>query len=172
MTKYIHIHAKCNLFEIFEQVCERKAVRRLTQIKNNFKKHEEIPAKTKESNSMEMDLDKQALLEQPESRKADSFSLFLNQVLVVVDADAPDSFDASLAAPAIIRVASLMAIKVQPEFEAKGIRWVFGATVTDDGLLSHVDLRPGAVNYGPDSISRSSWLISWGGDIPASAFPL
>ena len=44
MTKYIHIHAKCNSFEIFEQVSESKAVRRLTTIRNNFlmlKRHRE-----------------------------------------------------------------------------------------------------------------------------------
>lgn len=44
MTKYIHIHAKCNSFEIFEQVCESKAVRRLVTIRNNFqmlKRHRE-----------------------------------------------------------------------------------------------------------------------------------
>ncbi len=38
MTKYIHIHAKCSAFEIFEQVCESKAVTRLINIRNNFKK--------------------------------------------------------------------------------------------------------------------------------------
>ena len=36
MTKYIHIHAKCNSFEIFEQVTEKKAVGRLRDIKTNF----------------------------------------------------------------------------------------------------------------------------------------
>jgi len=33
MTKYIHIHAKNDLFEIWEQVTEKKAVPRLRQIK-------------------------------------------------------------------------------------------------------------------------------------------
>lgn len=36
-TKYIHIHAKCEAFEIFEQVCESKAVSRLIKIRNMFK---------------------------------------------------------------------------------------------------------------------------------------
>lgn len=36
MEKFIHIHAKCTAFEIFEQVAERKAVRRLTSIRENF----------------------------------------------------------------------------------------------------------------------------------------
>lgn len=36
MTKYIHIHAKCNTFEIFEQVCQSKAVGRLIKIRNMF----------------------------------------------------------------------------------------------------------------------------------------
>lgn len=41
MTKYIHIHAKCDAFEIFEQVCESKAVRRLINIRTNFRKMQE-----------------------------------------------------------------------------------------------------------------------------------
>lgn len=36
MEKFIHIHAKCNAFEIFEQVPEKKAVQRLTRIRRNF----------------------------------------------------------------------------------------------------------------------------------------
>lgn len=36
MEKLIHIHAKCNSFEIFEQVPERKAVQRLEVIKRMF----------------------------------------------------------------------------------------------------------------------------------------
>jgi hypothetical protein len=36
MEKIIHIHAKCRAFEIFEQVPEKKAVRRLNSIRNNF----------------------------------------------------------------------------------------------------------------------------------------
>ena len=37
MTKFIHIHAKCEAFEIFEQVEEKKAVSRLIKIRNNFR---------------------------------------------------------------------------------------------------------------------------------------
>lgn len=37
MEKIIHIHAKCEAFEIFEQVPEKKAVRRLINIRANFK---------------------------------------------------------------------------------------------------------------------------------------
>lgn len=37
MKKFIHIHAKCTAFEIFEQVEESKAVPRLIKIRNNFK---------------------------------------------------------------------------------------------------------------------------------------
>ena len=36
MEKIIHIHAKCKSFEIFEQVPEKKAVRRLVNIRKNF----------------------------------------------------------------------------------------------------------------------------------------
>lgn len=36
MTKYVHIHAKCQAFEIFEQVPEKKAVSRLKNIRQNF----------------------------------------------------------------------------------------------------------------------------------------
>jgi hypothetical protein len=36
MCKYIHIQARCNAFEIFEQVTEGKSVKRLIQIKNLF----------------------------------------------------------------------------------------------------------------------------------------
>lgn len=37
MTKrLIHIHAKCNAFEVFEVVPEKKAVSRLNRIKRNF----------------------------------------------------------------------------------------------------------------------------------------
>lgn len=36
MEKFIHIHAKCNAFEIFEQVPEKKAELRLKKIRNNF----------------------------------------------------------------------------------------------------------------------------------------
>lgn len=36
MSKIIHIHAKCNAFEIFEQVVESKAVYRLNRIKSMF----------------------------------------------------------------------------------------------------------------------------------------
>ena len=36
MTKYIHIHAKCNAFEIFQQVPEKIAVNTLTKIRKNF----------------------------------------------------------------------------------------------------------------------------------------
>ncbi len=36
MTKFIHIHAKCEAFEIFEQVEEKKAVSRLQKIRANF----------------------------------------------------------------------------------------------------------------------------------------
>lgn len=36
MQKFIHIHAKCDSFEIFEQVPQNKAVRRLENIKKNF----------------------------------------------------------------------------------------------------------------------------------------
>lgn len=36
MTKYIHIHATCNFFEIFEQVPENLAVKRLKKIRENF----------------------------------------------------------------------------------------------------------------------------------------
>jgi len=45
MTKYIHIHAKCNYFEIFEQVPEKKSVARLVRIRENYlwaKKHNQI----------------------------------------------------------------------------------------------------------------------------------
>jgi hypothetical protein len=35
--KIIHIHAKCDAFEIWEQVPEKKAVQRLIKIRNNFK---------------------------------------------------------------------------------------------------------------------------------------
>lgn len=37
MEKIIHIHAKCEAFEIFEQVPEKEAVRRLINIRANFK---------------------------------------------------------------------------------------------------------------------------------------
>jgi len=37
MEKFIHIHAKCNAFEIYEQVPEVKAVNRLIRIRNSFK---------------------------------------------------------------------------------------------------------------------------------------
>ena len=36
MEKIIHIHAKCDAFEIFEQVSEKKSVSRLRTIKNMF----------------------------------------------------------------------------------------------------------------------------------------
>lgn len=36
MEKIIHIHAKCEAFEIWEQVPEKKAVRRLINIRKNF----------------------------------------------------------------------------------------------------------------------------------------
>ena len=36
MEKFIHIHAKCNAFEVFEQIPEKKAVQRLTQLRRNF----------------------------------------------------------------------------------------------------------------------------------------
>lgn len=36
MKKIIHIHAKCNAFEIFEQVSEDIAVQRLTDIRDGF----------------------------------------------------------------------------------------------------------------------------------------
>jgi len=36
MEKFIHIHAKCNAFEIFEQVPEKRAVQRLIKIRRNF----------------------------------------------------------------------------------------------------------------------------------------
>jgi len=35
--KLIHIHAKCNAFEVYEVVPENKAVQRLVRIRNNFK---------------------------------------------------------------------------------------------------------------------------------------
>lgn len=38
MEKIIHIHAKCEAFEIFEQVPEVQAVQRLINIRNNFRK--------------------------------------------------------------------------------------------------------------------------------------
>lgn len=38
MKKIIHIHAKCGVFEIFEQVPEGKAVSRLESIKKRFLK--------------------------------------------------------------------------------------------------------------------------------------
>lgn len=34
--KYIHIHAKCNYFEIFEIVPESRSVERLIKIRNNY----------------------------------------------------------------------------------------------------------------------------------------
>jgi len=37
MDKFIHIHAKCNAFEIHEQVKEKFAVRRLVNIRENFR---------------------------------------------------------------------------------------------------------------------------------------
>lgn len=36
MKRLIHIHAKCESFEIFEQVPEKIAVKRLTNIRNSF----------------------------------------------------------------------------------------------------------------------------------------
>ena len=36
MTTYIHIHAKCPYFEIFELVPEKKAEGKLTAIRKNF----------------------------------------------------------------------------------------------------------------------------------------
>jgi hypothetical protein len=36
MEKFIHIHAKCKAFEIFELMPEKKAVKRLVNIKKNF----------------------------------------------------------------------------------------------------------------------------------------
>ena len=36
MEKFIHIHAKCEAFEIFEQVKEDKAVSRLIKIRSMF----------------------------------------------------------------------------------------------------------------------------------------
>jgi len=42
MTKYIHIHAKCTRFEIFEQVPEKKAVKRLEKIRENFMHFQQI----------------------------------------------------------------------------------------------------------------------------------
>jgi len=36
MEKFIHIHAKCEAFEIFEQVPEKKAELALKKIRNNF----------------------------------------------------------------------------------------------------------------------------------------
>ena len=36
MEKIIHIHAKCEAFEIWEQVPEKRAVRRLINIRKNF----------------------------------------------------------------------------------------------------------------------------------------
>lgn len=36
MEKFIHIHAKCNAFEIFEQVPEKKSFSRLIKIRNMF----------------------------------------------------------------------------------------------------------------------------------------
>lgn len=36
MERFIHIHAKCEAFEIFEQVPEKKAELALKKIRNNF----------------------------------------------------------------------------------------------------------------------------------------
>lgn len=36
MEKIIHIHAKCAAFEIFEQVPEKKSVKRLIKIRSMF----------------------------------------------------------------------------------------------------------------------------------------
>lgn len=36
MKKIVHIHAKCNAFEIYEQIPEEKAVNRLIRIRRNF----------------------------------------------------------------------------------------------------------------------------------------
>lgn len=40
MKKVIHIHAKCPAFEIFEQVPENKAVKRLENILENYRSTE------------------------------------------------------------------------------------------------------------------------------------
>jgi hypothetical protein len=36
MERFIHIHAKCEAFEVFEQIPEGKAVNRLIKIRRNF----------------------------------------------------------------------------------------------------------------------------------------
>ena len=41
MKKYIHIHAKCQAFEIFELVSESKATDRLIKIRETFKSSRE-----------------------------------------------------------------------------------------------------------------------------------
>lgn len=41
MEKYIHIHAKCQAFEIFELVSESNATKRLIQIRETFKSSRE-----------------------------------------------------------------------------------------------------------------------------------
>lgn len=48
MKKIIHIHAKCNLFEIHEQLPEGKVVQRLKRIRRMFL-YRDIPTKGRSS---------------------------------------------------------------------------------------------------------------------------